>query len=69
MWFLVVGVVNDIGVLMCRVEAICVLNQKKVYEDKSYPRVSPLGGASCHWKQTSLHTFLLNVLLILNNQV
>jgi len=23
-----------------RVEAICVLNQKKVYEDKSYPRVS-----------------------------
>ena len=50
MWFLVVGVVDDMGVLMCRVEAICVLNQKKVYEDKSYPRVSPLGGASCHWK-------------------
>lgn len=25
---------------LCRVEAICVLNDKKVFEDKSYSRVS-----------------------------
>lgn len=28
----------------CRVEAICVLNQKKVFEDKSYARVCGCGG-------------------------
>ena len=28
-------------------EAICVLNHKKVYEDKSYPRVSNFSSSSC----------------------
>ena len=38
MWVWQVGVVM-IMLRPCRVEAICVLNQKKVFEDKSYARV------------------------------
>lgn len=36
------GLFHSICMCFCRVEAICILNQKKVFEDKSYARVSVL---------------------------